>query len=236
MVQQILYRALVSNRWLAECVRANKIGPDLRVLDASWYEPGQRDAQKEFREQHIPGACFFDIEECKDKSSPYEFMLPSEKHFADYVGHLGISNHTHVVVYDGDRLGTFYAPRAWWMFRVFGHRTVSVLNGGFKNWVKEGYPVTSEFTRPEPGVFKATLDKSLLKTYEEMVSNMTSKQFQVVDSRSEGRFQGTEPEPGTEGRLGTWNCSQLQGMFTGINLFKNRCCRSDLKSSLKTFF
>nr|XP_028602167.1 thiosulfate sulfurtransferase [Podarcis muralis] len=200
MVQQVLYRALVSTKWLAEAVRANKIGPELRVLDASWYEPGgKRDAQKEFRERHIPGASFFDIEECKDKSSPYEVMLPSEKHFADYVGRLGISNQTHVVVYDGDNLGTFYAPRAWWMFRVFGHRTVSVLNGGFKNWVKEGHPVTSESTRPEPAVFKAGLNRSLLKTYEDMLENLESKRFQVVDSRSEGRYRGTEPEPGTQG-------------------------------------
>ncbi|KAL8221967.1 UNVERIFIED_CONTAM: hypothetical protein K2H54_074721 [Gekko kuhli] len=215
MVQQVLYRALVSSRWLAERVRASKIGPELRVLDASWYEPGQRDAQKEFRERHIPGASFFDIEECKDKSSPYEFMLPSENHFADYAGHLGISNHTHVVVYDGDHLGTFYAPRVWWMFRVFGHRTVSVLNGGFKNWVKEGYPVTSEVTRPEPGVFNATLDKSLLATYEEMVTNLTSKRFQVVDSRSEGRFQGTESEPGTQGfkSKSKFGISQVQSVL-----------------------
>lgn len=201
MVQQVLYRALVSTKWLAESVRANKIGPELRVLDASWYEPGRRSAQKEFLERHIPGASFFDIEECKDKSSPYELMLPSEKHFADYVGNLGIDNQTHVVVYDGDELGSFYAPRAWWMFRVFGHRTVSVLNGGLKNWVKEGHLLTSELTRPEPAVFKATLDKSLLKTYEEMVENMESKRFQVVDSRSEGRFRGIEPEPGKEGRI-----------------------------------
>lgn len=211
MVQQVLYRALVSTKWLAEAVRANKIGPELRVLDASWYEPGgKRDAQKEFRERHIPGASFFDIEECKDKSSPYEVMLPSEKHFADYVGRLGISNQTHVVVYDGDNLGTFYAPRAWWMFRVFGHRTVSVLNGGFKNWVKEGHPVTSESIRPEPAVFKAGLNRSLLKTYEDMLENLESKRFQVVDSRSEGRYRGTEPEPGTQGRNGIWNHLQLQ--------------------------
>ncbi|XP_062989554.1 thiosulfate sulfurtransferase [Elgaria multicarinata webbii] len=196
MVQQALYRALVSTKWLAEAVRANKIGPQLQVLDASWYEPGTRDAPKEFREQHVPGASFFDIEECKDKSSPYELMLPSEKHFADYVGHLGISNDTHVVVYDGDEVGSFYAPRAWWMFRVFGHRTVSVLNGGFKNWVKEGHPVTSQVTRMEPAVFKATLNRLLLKTYEDILENMESKRFQLVDARSEGRYRGTEPEPG----------------------------------------
>ncbi|XP_016078872.1 PREDICTED: thiosulfate sulfurtransferase isoform X2 [Miniopterus natalensis] len=199
MVHQVLYRALVSTKWLAESVRAGKLGPGLRVLDASWYSPGTRDARKEYLECHVPGASFFDIEECKDKSSPYEMMLPSEAGFADYVGRLGISNDTHVVVYDGDNLGSFYAPRVWWMFRVFGHRTVSVLNGGFRNWLKEGHPVTSEPSRPEPAVFKATLDRSLLKTYEQVLENLESKRFQLVDSRAQGRFLGTQPEPDAVG-------------------------------------
>ncbi|XP_024904409.1 thiosulfate sulfurtransferase [Pteropus alecto] len=200
MVHQVLYRALVSTKWLAESVRAGKLGPGLRVLDASWYSPGTREARKEYLERHVPGASFFDIEECKDKSSPYEMMLPSEAGFSDYVGRLGISNDTHVVVYDGDNLGSFYAPRVWWMFRVFGHRTVSVLNGGFRNWLKEGHPVTSEPSRPEPAVFKATLDRSLLKTYEQVLENLESKRFQLVDSRSQGRYLGTEPEPDAVGR------------------------------------
>ncbi|KAK2121498.1 hypothetical protein P7K49_002884 [Saguinus oedipus] len=195
MVHQVLYRALVSTKWLAESIRTGKLGPDLRVLDASWYSPGTREARKEYLERHVPGASFFDIEECRDTASPYEMMLPSETGFANYVGRLGISNHTHVVVYDGDHLGSFYAPRVWWMFRVFGHRTVSVLNGGFRNWLKEGHPVTSEPSRPEPAVFKATLDRSLLKTYEQVLENLESKRFQLVDSRSQGRFLGTEPEP-----------------------------------------
>ncbi|XP_064369057.1 uncharacterized protein CIMIP4 isoform X1 [Dromaius novaehollandiae] len=192
MAPQLLPRALVTAKWLLGAIRAQRVGPSLRVLDTSWYPPQERNARQEFRESHIPGALFFDIEECRDKSSPYDFMLPSEAHFANYVGHLGISNDTHVVVYDGDKLGTFYAPRAWWMFRAFGHREVSVLNGGFKNWVKEGHPVTAEVSQPAPAVFKATLDKALLKTFEEMVENLGSRRFQVVDSRPEGRFRGNE--------------------------------------------
>uniref|UniRef100_A0A8C2TSB7 Thiosulfate sulfurtransferase n=1 Tax=Coturnix japonica TaxID=93934 RepID=A0A8C2TSB7_COTJA len=198
MAAQALGRALVSAKWLSEAVRAGRVGAGLRVLDASWYPPQERNARQEFRERHIPGASFFDIEECRDKSSPYDFMLPSEAHFADYVGRLGVGNDTHVVVYDGDQLGTFYAPRAWWMFRVFGHREVSVLNGGFKNWVKEGHPVTAELSQPTPAVFKAKLDKTLLKTFEEMMENVGSKKFQVVDSRPAGRFQGTELDQGLE--------------------------------------
>ncbi|XP_046502053.1 thiosulfate sulfurtransferase [Equus quagga] len=199
MVHQVLYRALVSTKWLAESVRAGKLGPGLRVLDASWYSPGTREARKEYLERHVPGASFFDIEECRNAASPYEMMLPSEAGFADYVGRLGISNDTHVVVYDGDDLGSFYAPRVWWMFRVFGHRTVSVLNGGFRNWLKEGHPVTSEPSHPEPAIFKATLDRSLLKTYEQVLENLKSKRFQLVDSRSQGRYLGTEPEPDAVG-------------------------------------
>ncbi|NXO15587.1 THTR sulfurtransferase, partial [Oriolus oriolus] len=162
------------------------------------YPPKERNARQEFNERHIPGASFFDIEECRDKSSPYDFMLPSESHFADYVGGLGVSNDTHVVVYDGDEVGTFYAPRAWWMFRAFGHKEVSVLNGGFKNWVKEGHPVTAEVTQPTPAVFKARLNKALVKTFDEMVQNVSSLKFQVVDSRPEGRFRGTELDQGLE--------------------------------------
>ncbi|KAF2980361.1 hypothetical protein EK904_008300 [Melospiza melodia maxima] len=135
MARQSLSRALVTASWLAEAVRAGRVGAGLRVLDASWYPPKERNARQEFKERHIPGASFFDIEECRDKSSPYDFMLPSESHFADYVGGLGVSNDTHVVVYDGD---------------------------------------------------------------EEMIQNVSSLNFQVVDSRPEGRFRGTELDQGLE--------------------------------------
>lgn len=213
MVHQVLYRALVSTKWLAESIRSGRLGPSLRVLDASWYSPGTRQARKEYQERHVPGPSFFDIEECRDTTSPYEMMLPSEAHFGDYVGNLGISNDTHVVVYDGDDLGSFYAPRVWWMFRVFGHRTVSVLNGGFRNWLKEGHPVTSEPSRPEPAVFKATLNLSLLKTYEQVLENLQSKRFQLVDSRAQGRYLGTQPEPDIVGRCssGPWEDCTTKG-------------------------
>ncbi|XP_069509111.1 thiosulfate sulfurtransferase-like [Ambystoma mexicanum] len=196
MANQLLPRALVSAKWLAEALRAKQRGPSLRVLDASWYTPRERDARQEYLERHIPGASFFDIEVCKDRASPYEVMLPSEREFGDYVGSLGVGNDTHVVVYDGDQLGSFYAPRAWWMFRAFGHRGVSVLDGGFRNWVREGHPVTAQVTHPEPAQFRAVLDRRLVKSFEEMLENLQSKMFQVVDSRSRGRYRGTEPEPG----------------------------------------
>ncbi|XP_076866656.1 3-mercaptopyruvate sulfurtransferase-like isoform X1 [Brachyhypopomus gauderio] len=188
--------ALVDAKWLADAVKNNRVGPSLRIVDASWYLPKlQRDAAEEFKRSHVPGASFFDIDECSNKTSPYEHMLPNASEFADYVGDLGIGNNTHVVVYDGSDFGSFSAPRVWWMFRFFGHNSVSVLNGGFKNWQREGHPVTDQYCKPERTNFKTSINASWVKTYEDVLENITSKKFQLVDARVEGQFRGTEPEP-----------------------------------------
>uniref|UniRef100_A0AAZ3RF33 Rhodanese domain-containing protein n=1 Tax=Oncorhynchus tshawytscha TaxID=74940 RepID=A0AAZ3RF33_ONCTS len=174
-------RAIVASKWLLDAVKDQRVGPKLRVLDTSWYLPKlRRNANSEFKKRHIPGAAFFDIDQCCDKTSPLDHMLPSERIFADYVGNLGIGNDTHVVVYDASNFGAFSAPRVWWMFRVFGHSSVSVLNGGLKNWQTE---------------FKASLNRSWVKTYEDILDNLDSKEFQVVDARPGGRFRGVDPEP-----------------------------------------
>lgn len=189
-------RALVSGQWLSDAIRNNLIGPKLRVLDSSWYLPKtKRDPRVEFAQRHIPGSSFFDIDQCSDKSSELDHMLPTSRHFSEYVGDLGIGNDTHVVVYDTSDFGAFSAPRVWWMFRLFGHGLVSVLDGGMKNWLAEGRPVTSEHSKPESREFKATLNQAWVKSYEDVLENIGTKQVQTVDARSAGRFRGTEPEP-----------------------------------------
>ncbi|XP_063796732.1 thiosulfate sulfurtransferase-like [Pseudophryne corroboree] len=194
MSHQLLSRALVSINWLSGALKTP--GPALRVLDASFYYPAIRDGRKEYEEKHIPGALYFDIDECKDLSSPYEVMLPSEPNFAKYVGNLGINNESHVVVYDADQVGIYYAARVWWMFRVFGHKKVSVLDGGFRNWEKQGLPVTCEVAKPQPETYQAVLNPSMVKKFEDIEKSLRTKDFQLVDSRPEGRFKGTDPEPG----------------------------------------
>lgn len=186
-------RALVSSGWLAEAVKAQR---KMRILDTSWYLPKlRRNAKSEFKKRQIPGAVFFDIDQCCDKTSPLDHMLPSEDAFADYVGNLGIERDTHVVVYDASDFGAFSAPRVWWMFRVFGHSAVSLLNGGLRNWEQEGLPVSDRYVRPKPAEFKASLNRSWIKTYEDILDNLETNKFQVVDTRPTGRFRGLDPEP-----------------------------------------
>ncbi|XP_028311251.1 3-mercaptopyruvate sulfurtransferase-like [Gouania willdenowi] len=191
-----LAQALVSAQWLSNMVKRSLVGPRLRILDSSWYLPSmKRDAMKEFACSHIPGACRFDIDECSDRTSSFDHTLPSEEHFADYVGALGVGNDSHVVVYDASDFGAFSCTRVWWMFRLYGHPKVSVLDGGFKRWVKEGHPVSAEFTKPRPVEFTARMQRSWVKSFEDVTENLNDPRFQVVDVRPHTRFQGLEPEP-----------------------------------------
>ncbi|RVE75872.1 hypothetical protein OJAV_G00003070 [Oryzias javanicus] len=185
--------ALVTSKWLTDAFKAQT---KMRILDTSWYLPKlKRNPKSEFKRRHIPGAAFFDLDQCCDRSSPLDHMLPSEELFADYVGRLGIDNDTQVVLYDCSEFGAFSAPRVWWMFRVFGHGAVSLLDGGFKNWELEGRPVSEQYTKPSSAEFRASLNRARVKSYQDILDNLHTKKFQVVDARPAGRFRGLDPEP-----------------------------------------
>lgn len=167
--------------------------PGVRVLDGSFKLPGTLPlAIDDYRRQHIPGAVFFDIDAIADRSNPLPHMLPSPEAFGAAVGAMGISNDTRVIVYDAP--GLMSAGRVWWTFRVFGHDNVAVLNGGLRQWLAEGRPVTAELPGVTPATFTARLRPEVVRNRAQMLANVASRREQVIDARSAGRFTATEPE------------------------------------------
>jgi thiosulfate/3-mercaptopyruvate sulfurtransferase len=185
---------LVSTEWLAAELGAD----DLVVLDATIFPPGDtRDARSQFAIARIPGARRFDINLIADRQSPLPHMVPSAEYFAQQVQAIGISNDSRVVCYD--QLGMFSAPRAWWMFRLFGHDQVAVLDGGLPKWraeqraVQEGTPPAAP-----PGRFQSALRAGLLRGLGDVRDNINSRRELVLDARSADRFHArvAEPRPG----------------------------------------
>ena len=178
-----------------------KFPKKIKVLDATWFLPSYgKKGFDNYRESHIPGATFFDIDKCSTDSE-YEHMLPSESQFADYVGNLGIDNDTRVVVYnDHPDFALFSAPRVWWTFNVFGHKDVSILSGGLRSWRDAGFPVAAGVETQPRKTFTAKLNRDFIKSFEDVKENITSQRFQLIDARSAGRFHGTDPEP-REGKI-----------------------------------
>lgn len=182
--------ALVSTEWLAERLKA----PDVRVVDATWFLPNAgRDARAEYAAAHIPGAVFFDMDEIADTSSPLPHTVPSAEKFSARARRLGLGDGVKVVAYDNNRFVA--SARAWWMFRLFGHRDVAVLDGGLAKWLAEGRPVDDAPVRPAERHLTARQNNLLLRELDQVRANLTAKREQLVDARAPGRFRGAEPEP-----------------------------------------
>jgi len=181
---------LVSTDWLAERIDA----PDIRVADASWYLPeAGRDALAEYRAAHIPRAVFFDIDELSDELNPLPHMLAPAPKFASRMRKLGLGDGNLIVVYDG--AGIYSAARAWWMLRAMGHADVAVLDGGLPKWRHEGRPVEDMEAKAFPRHFTPRANHAIVRDFEQMKINLTTRERQVVDARSASRFNGEEAEP-----------------------------------------
>lgn len=179
---------LVSTDWLA-----THLG-EVRVVDASWYMPGEKRAPaKEFEERHIPGAVFFDIDAVSDHATDLPHMLPAPGAFATAVGALGIGSNETVIVYDG--AGIFSAPRVWWMLKAMGHGNVKVLDGGLPKWVREGRALESGAATPAAKTFAADMPPGIIRSFNDVMGIVRDQSARMVDARSAGRFTGTEPEP-----------------------------------------
>lgn len=190
--------ALVSTTWLADHLEA----PDVRVVDASWFMPATgRDGHIEYSREHIPGAVYFDINDIADSGSPLPHMLPDAAKFASRVRRLGLGDGNRVVVYDRSSGGAA-AARAWWMFRVFGHDDVSVLDGGIVKWLREGRPTVDLPPTPRERHFTPHVNQHLVRSKDQMLSNIEKGPDQVIDARSAARFAGLEKEPWPHKKVG----------------------------------
>lgn len=180
--------SLVSTEWLAQHLGQ----PDLVVVDSSWHMPASgRSGREEYLASHIPGARFLDIDELSDQSNPAPHMLPSPEEFGRAMERLGIGRDDRIVVYDNSP--TRNAARGWFMLRHYGATQVAVLDGGFRKWVAEGRPTTSD----EPGARNVRFDpqerRDEVVTKEQILAGEV--RTPLIDARSKNRFEGSEPDP-----------------------------------------
>ena len=172
---------------------------------AAWFmpnDPEKRTGLGSFKQKRIPQARFFDVDAVKDHDSPYPHMLPTCEAFAEAMSNMGIRRDDELVVYDTEELGLFSAPRVAWTMRVYGHPKVHVLDN-FRLWVQQGYPV--EAGPPEvPNISKypePSYNTDMVVKFAEMKTigydngKEGAEEIQILDARSQGRYEGSEAEP-----------------------------------------
>jgi thiosulfate/3-mercaptopyruvate sulfurtransferase len=169
---------LVTTAWLAEQL-ANHPG-DLVVVesdeDVLLYDTG-----------HIPGAIKVDWHTELNDQVTRDYLDGAA--FAELCAAKGIGRETTVVFY-GDNFN-WWAAYALWVFSLFGHPDVRLLNGGRAKWVAEGRDLTRDRTQAEPAEYPVvTRNDTPIRAYREQVLSHIYARRPLVDVRSPGEYSG----------------------------------------------
>ncbi|KFF14217.1 sulfurtransferase [Chryseobacterium soli] len=158
-----------------------------------------KDIAQTYLQNYIKGAKFIDLDKDlaeigKDAAFGGRHPLPDIQKFAETLSNIGISENSHIVIYD-DKNGGNAAARAWWMLKSFGIENVQVLNGGIQAAEKAGV----EFSSGNEHFEKTSLlkrDQWLLpvSNLEEVERELQKRSSTVIDVRDAYRYKG-ESEP-----------------------------------------
>src|SRR5690625_1973530 len=184
---------LVSTEWLAQRLTPEHPDAGKFVLlesneDVLLYDIG-----------HIPTARKIDWH--LDLNDPVGRDYVDGEGFAALMSRLGITRGTTVVIY-GDA-HNWWAAYALWVFTLFGHEDVRLLDGGRAKWIAEGRELTREVPEVEPADYPVVeRDDGPIRAYKQDVLDFLGGQ--LIDVRSHPEYTGERthmPDYPQEGTL-----------------------------------
>lgn len=173
--------ALVSTQWVAEHLDDTE---NVRIVesdeDVLLYDIG-----------HVPNAVKIDWVEDLNDPLMRDYLDP--EHFASLMAEKGISPETTVVFY-GDR-NNWWATYALWVFRLFGHENVKVMDGGRVKWEAEGREMTQEAPSFSGAQYPTPQrEDSKIRAFRDDVmahlEKVRSSEGGLIDVRSPGEYRG----------------------------------------------
>jgi len=167
---------LVSTGWVAEHLETPGVVVVESDEDVLLYDTG-----------HVPGAVKVDWH--MDLNDPVTRDYLDGEGFAALMRRAGITREDTVVFY-GDNFN-WWAAYALWVFSLFGHPDVRLMDGGRMKWVAEGRPMTTDLPARRPTTYPVVerVDGPL-RAYREDVTAHLERRGRLVDVRSPGEFTG----------------------------------------------
>lgn len=165
---------LVSTEWLGANLNREGLVVVESDEDVLLYEVG-----------HIPGAVKIDWH--TDLNDPVLRDYVSDEAFAALLARKGISRDTTVIIY-GDK-SNWWASYALWVFKLFGHPDVRLLDGGRDKWIAEGRELTRDKTTVVPGNYPVIKrNDSTLRAFRDDVLKHFGNP--LIDVRSTEEYSG----------------------------------------------
>ena len=209
-------KPLVDAEWLT-----SKDGKDSAVLLVD-----VRDSQL-FETGHIPGAINVPAEWSFNQNGNKSRIAPLSQ-IRDVFSNAGIKNSDYVILYDDGMLKD--AAHMYWVMETYGHRNVSVLNGGLSAWTNQGGKLTDKLIKRPTSHYIPSISPHHMSTKLTTRLAIENKNIIILDSRSQDEYNGVKSETPRAGHIpGAINIpgdSNLELTTNGVRLVSNNKLKS----------
>src|SRR6266487_4421663 len=171
------HEVLVSTDWVKD--NADKPGIKLVEIDVD---------TKAYDAGHVPGAVGFNWQTQLQDQVRRDII--GKEAFEKLVGGAGISSKDSVILY-GDN-NNWFAAYGFWLFKIYGHKDVRLMNGGRVKWLNEkDKPLTTDVPHVTPVSYKVTSKDLDLRAFVPQVFEASKGgKWNLVDVRSPDEFTG----------------------------------------------
>jgi thiosulfate/3-mercaptopyruvate sulfurtransferase len=168
--------ALVETGWVAQRLHDGAFRLVEVDVDTSAYEQG-----------HLPGALGWHWQHDLQRRPVRD--IPTAGEWEALLSRTSIGNDTTVVLY-GDN-NNWFAAYAYWLFKLYGHGDVRLMNGGRKKWLDEGRELTTDVPAYPPAAYRVAATDLALRAFRDDVREALGRDGGVlVDVRSPGEYRG----------------------------------------------
>jgi thiosulfate/3-mercaptopyruvate sulfurtransferase len=174
-------------------------------------------SEQSYAAGHIPGAVHVSPRELVQGTPSAPGELPGSEQLNALFSRLGLSENTHVVVYDDE--GGGWAGRFIWTLDVIGHERCSYLNGGIWAWRSADGPLAQETTIPTPRPVELTIHREPIMNKEAILERLQDPHFVVWDARTAAEYCGQKMTARRDGHIpGAIHCEWTELMDRNADL------------------
>lgn len=184
---------LVSTDWLERHLD----DPELRIFDATAHMISQpvgpsivKSARADWALGHIPNSAYLSMVDdlcASGQAKPYAF--PDARQVSESLNRLGVTQRSRIVLYGAGQ--TAAITRVWWVLRAYGVERVSILDGGWPKWLREGRPVSTDHRVLPLGDITATLQPGRLADRHQVLAAIEEPGVSIVNALSAEQHHGT---------------------------------------------
>ncbi len=144
----------------------------------------------EYKNGHIPGAVNIDLFQLHWFDTTKRGIKDFNRQSRFVLSNIGIRKDSKVIFYDN--VSGISSARGVWLLLYFSHQMVCILDGGYKEWKRGGYPIELKSNPLKYIKFRGKVNTKILATAKEVKRLLDNKHAVIVDARSREEYNGSQ--------------------------------------------